>query len=543
MFSEPAVGEKFFGREEILDLLNKRVSALKDGYRQNVALTGQSLAGKTSILQHFLHSIKEEDFITVYVEVVKEPLTSFINKFVATLLYNTLNKLGEAVSVRSDDLLDKAQRRLPKTYNAIRHINSLIDHGDIDSSYSELLGLTSIIKEEVKISCIVILDEFDNLEHLGIKNPFLGFGKVIMVQKDTMYIVSSSRKETIKRILSEKLSLLFGNFEIVKVPGFDLKTAANFIDIKLSGFEIDDPIKKFLMIFTDGNPFYLNKIASHLKSTAIEKMSSFISKEIVADTILELVYNSGGAIHQYLMNFLLEILDTRYKETHISILTSIARGRNKQAEMSRALKIKQGELSKHLASLAGAGLISKSGVFYRIDDTMLEFWLKNVYQRRKEILVDGLFNRTGLFRQDMESYLSDFLESCEQDIFAKFTDLINQFANEKIQVDSKNICLPHFTKVETRIFPDGRRAIVASFRGRSWVIRPYEKELGETDIVEYIKDIKTLNMKLSNKIVIPLKEIDEMAKLLAKELKISIWDISIANMLLSVYGKEKVAVL
>ena len=48
MFSEPVIGERCFGREEVLELLNKRVLALKDGYRQNVALTGQSLSGTSS---------------------------------------------------------------------------------------------------------------------------------------------------------------------------------------------------------------------------------------------------------------------------------------------------------------------------------------------------------------------------------------------------------------------------------------------------------------------------------------------------------------
>ena len=84
------------------------------------------------------------------------------------------------------------------------------------------------VKEEIKKSCVVILDEFDNLEYIGVKNPFLSFGKVIMIQKDTMYIVSSSRNQIFKKILSEKLSLLFGNFEIVRVSGFDTRNARSF---------------------------------------------------------------------------------------------------------------------------------------------------------------------------------------------------------------------------------------------------------------------------------------------------------------------------
>src|SRR3989338_1136627 len=99
VFSEPAVGEAFFGREEVLELLNKRVTALKDGYRQNVALTGQSLSGKSSILYHFLYTLKEQALIPVYVEVVREGFESFANKFIATLIYNALTKMGEPVNI------------------------------------------------------------------------------------------------------------------------------------------------------------------------------------------------------------------------------------------------------------------------------------------------------------------------------------------------------------------------------------------------------------------------------------------------------------
>ena len=51
MFIEPVFGKKFFGREEVLGTLQKRVTSLKGGYRQNMALTGPMLAGKSSILR------------------------------------------------------------------------------------------------------------------------------------------------------------------------------------------------------------------------------------------------------------------------------------------------------------------------------------------------------------------------------------------------------------------------------------------------------------------------------------------------------------
>ncbi len=111
MFSEPAVGVKFFGREDVLELLNKRVLALKDGYRQNIALTGQSLSGKSSIILHFLHLIREEGFLPIYVEVVREAFGSFAHKFIATMLYNALKLRGVDPLMDFEKLLAKAREQ------------------------------------------------------------------------------------------------------------------------------------------------------------------------------------------------------------------------------------------------------------------------------------------------------------------------------------------------------------------------------------------------------------------------------------------------
>lgn len=542
MFSEPVVGERFFGRGEVLELLNKRVSALKDGYRQNVALTGQSLVGKTSILHHFLYSIKEEDFITIYVEVIKEPFRSFANRFLATLLYNALTKTGENAGFELEGLLDRAEERLPKTHSSIKHINSLIEKNDYESAYFNLLGLTSTLKDEIKKSCVVIFDEFDNLEYIGIKNPFLNFGKVIMIQKDTMYIVSSSRNQAFKKILSEKLSLLFGNFEIVKISGFDMENAKKFVDMRLSDFEIDNILKKFLVIFTDGNPFYLNHLARKAREIACERMSNYIDIDILASAIIETVYDSSGVIHQYLTNFILDLLDSRYKERYMAILMSIANSRNKLADIAKSLKIKQAEASKGLLQLSELGLISKYGIFYKLDDSLLGFWLEKVYQKRRNLLVDGIFNKAELFKSQIKAYISEFISESEKDIVQRLSELFNSFSNELVQIDSKQSRLPHFTRVEIKIFPDSKKYLAATFRGNTWLIQPYTDIVTENEIVEYIKNIKSLDYKILNKIVIPLNGIDENARLLAKELKISIWDISTLNNILSVYGKNKVTI-
>lgn len=543
MFSEPAVKDRFFGRDDILELLNKRVCALKEGYRQNVALTGQSLSGKSSIILHFLHTIREEGFVDIYVEIVKEPFVSFLDKFIATMLYSVFTKMGLGFDMDLEKLLESAEKALPKTYHGIKKVIDLADNEKFDEAYSEMLSLTSILKSETALPCIVILDEFDNLEHIGVKNPFLNFGKVIMVQKDTMYIVSSSRNRAIKKIISEKLSLLFGNFEVVKVANFDLASSEKFIDMKLAGFDIDNSLKQFLYVFTDGNPFYLDQIASRAKSLAIERMSSCIDNEVIEDAILDLVYSANGSIHQYLMNFLLNLLDSKTRDTHFSVLIAIANGHRKQSAISRNARCKPAETAKALTYLLEAGLLSKSGVFYRIDDSMLEFWLKFVYQRRKGLLIGGTFDSRILFKSGVKKYIADFEEDLSENSASRIARLFNLFSNELVEIESRHIRLPHFTKVEVKNFIDGKKFISASFNRNFWVVVPYESCVTENDIVDYIKNIKSLECKVSNKIIMPLKGMDENAKLLAKELKISIWDGSVTNELLYAYGMNRMAII
>jgi predicted transcriptional regulator/GTPase SAR1 family protein len=543
MFAQPAIGERFFGREEVLELLNKRILALKDGYRQNMAFTGQSLAGKTSILHHFLYTIKDESFIAIYIEIVKEPFRTFANRFVATLLYNSLVKIGVHTGTDISSIFDKAQRALPKTSLAIKQLNAMMERGDLDEAYSGLLGLTSVLKEEIKMPCVVILDEFDNLEHMGVKNPFLNFGKVIMLQKDTMYIVTSSRNQAIKKILSEKLSLLFGNFEIVKIAGFSLNTASDFIDSRLAGFDLDKEIKRFLIAFSDGNPFYLHHLTSSAKAIAIARMTSHIDRDIIAAAITEQLYESGGRIHQYLLSFILDLVDVKSREGYTAILTAIADGKNKQQSISRSLKMKPAEASKGLVKLAELGFITKSGVFHRIDDVVLEFWLKYVYRKRRDVIVDDIFNRMQRFEDEAGLYVAAFIEALGKDLIVKLSELFNLFSNELVPIESRQVKLPHFTKVEIKTLQDRRHVIIATFRGSSWIVEPFEKEVDDNDIIDYMRHLKASGLKISNKVIVPLKGIDENAKLLAKELKIAIWDTQTVNMLLNLYGKKRFVLL
>jgi hypothetical protein len=326
------------------------------------------------------------------------------------------------------------------------------------------------------------------------------------------------------------------------VANFDVKTSERFMDIKFNGIEMSAGLKKFLIMFTGGNPFYLGRIVTRVKEIALERPSSCVDAEMVAQAILELVYHANGVIHQYLMNFMLTVLD-KSRDGYLGILISIAEGHNTQSRIARVLKTKQVDISKGLAKLLELGILTRCGVFYAIEDVMLAFWAKSVYQRRKDLLIDGTFDKMELFRRDIIAHISGYERDCDKPATQRVAELFNLFANELVSIDAKNIRMPHFTKVDIKNPQDNNPMIAASFRGNYWLAQVYERPVNENDIVNYIKTAKASECKIGSKILIALGGMDENSKLLAKELKISIWDSLVADRLFTAYGMKRIVIL
>ena len=164
MFTQPVIGNDFFGRIDILETLNKRVSALASGYRQNIALSGQMMSGKSSILHHFIKNIDNRSVVPIYVEVKDKSFEAFADKFMATVLYAFFESESHPCSATDlDALIEEGEKVLPETTNAIKKIRDYISKKKYNMAYRDLLEITSRLKDETQKHCIVILDEFHNL--------------------------------------------------------------------------------------------------------------------------------------------------------------------------------------------------------------------------------------------------------------------------------------------------------------------------------------------------------------------------------------------
>jgi len=528
--------KEFFGRSEVLSLLDKRVHALKEGYRQNIAITGQCLAGKTYLLHHFLDSMKDPSILPIYVEVTDEPFSAFAERFMGTLLYAFLKLKG--VDVREDFwyLLEKAQEFMPQAVEVMQEIKNELEKKNFNKAYIDILNLTSIVKRETHVRCIVIFDEFQNLSYFRIKNPFIHFGKVIMIQKDTMYIISSSDKTAIKRILAEKLSLLFGNFEVVELRGFDFNSSREFLKNRLSDFDISEGLKSFIVAFTDGNPFYLDLICSRLRDLVMASGANVINTKIVVDALEGLYYAQRGPANQYFTN---KISSSYLNSSTMDVLVAIAKGLHTLRDIKESTGAGNSEISMRLRRLLELNIIFKNGNFYFFTDRGFLFWIKEVYDRSRTSLISSASRRQEQFTGDMHAYVNKFLFDLKKDCGHRIAGLFSKFRGEIIEVGQRRHRLPEFKKIDTIRLNRTSSILLAHKDKDLWTCHITEGLVREEDILSFAEENRRLKSKIINKVLIALDGIDVNATLLAKENKMWIWSLKKLNAVMDIYNQEK----
>lgn len=546
MFSDPVVGEHFFGRQEIIDLLVKRTRALKAGYRQNVAIIGHRQLGKSSILRHYLHLHRDPEILTIYVEIKLQALDFFVDQFIRALLYQFLNTLEPVNPTDSlADLSAKAAGLVPRTVSKISDIAHLLKHRHAEEAYSKLFELTTVIREETGKNCVVILDEFHRLGEFGIRNAFSDFGRRIMVQKDTMYVLASSAFSASRRILAEKLSLLFGHFERVYLEPFDFQTSFQFLEKKLTPSILPHSLKSFIVAYTDGHPFFLETIASRLKEIASAKAEIEISALSAAETFLKLLYESQGILNQYFSKLIAPWTQANSKGSHLLILAELARGTNRLKDISQAVNRRQTEVSRQLNELMEHELLVKNGVFYRFHDKLFKFWLREIYEK-KELSLLGTSGKAESFIARMLEIMTEFDELSRLDVSERVASLFGLFRNDLIEIGEKKRQLPHFTEIlkspSSEPLPNvsaGR--LIAKGHGRCWVCKIVGDKATEKEVLELVAGASGDDTAHSKtRVLVALQGLEENARLLAKEKRVLTLGLSRLNLLMDLYGKAPV---
>jgi hypothetical protein len=153
--------------------------------------------------------------------------------------------------------------------------------------------------------------------------------------------------------------------------------------------------------------------------------------------------------------------------------------------------------------------------------------------------VDNISEKSKNFRSDVTGVIQNFINNSKLDITARIKLLMESFNGEMVEIDSKLHRLVQFDKIE--ILEDGAKKYIGGYSsGKVYLVYIAKEHVDENNILEFMKDSMKYKPALGRRILIYFGDIDINAKIMAKEMKIWLWNLDTVNNIFDMFGKEKV---
>jgi len=538
--------EKFYGRKSILGLLKKRVLDFKDGYRQNIALIGDRYIGKTFILHKFLSEVSAKDAIQIYIDAEYKSVDYFCCKISSAILYEFSKKRSLPLHEDLNLLIESTQSLLPRTTASIKKIQKYLRYTRKLDAYKEAVALAQVFSMETGLFCVFVVDEFHCLEEWGVPEVFQELGKIIMTQKQSLYVFASSYAEQAHTILSEKLSLLFGNFEIVEVGAFDLKTCQKYVIQHLPRIQISEDLKDFLIDFTGGHPLYLRLLCEKLSGLSVIHQQREIFLPILSRAIEDILFDPWGVLSRHFDLIIHHLCSGKGNIIHADILIRLSQSKHRVKNLANAMGIKQSVVSSKINRLEAMGVVEKSGKSFYICDRLLKYWLCYIFRSRREVIEIDLLRQREKFREKFAQAVDDFRIQSRKEVTSRIIELLYCFDDESFQVDGRRYKLPIFKKIASETILEKKEAgfnvIRATTAGGDWLVLLNEGEIKEQDLTQMLSEIKRRFAKPKKCVLIALNDLDETARVRALQERMWIWNERELRTLLHIYNKSYIVV-
>lgn len=534
-----------FGREDILTTLQKRIHGFRNGYRQNVALLSRPLMGCSSILRALFCALKpSSSFLPVFITFSGRSLRQIIGSLTSCMLSGFLDAQGVSVEGGLDCLIARAQAFLPNTTARIKIIYSYLDKGKNYAALSEALELPQDIYSEGNIRCLLCLDNFEELQRLAGENIFEEWGKKIITQKNTMYIIASSSYLRAKEILSRGLSLLFGNFEVLDIRPYGVCSSSAFVCKKLKQAISKDYIK-LVVDLSAGIPFYLDRICRELSREVAVRRLMIVDEETFIQTFEGLLWDDWGVLNRLFLRRLSELLPQRQYEDYLTILVSLSLGYTRSRDIAVHLGRKEKNIQQRLSRFYSGGLIVRNGDFLYFADKMFAFWFRTVYTSKMECDCGNMTELRNGFRKELSRIIREFFSVLHKPIAKRIEELFELFHNEVVHIGRKKWTLSSFKDVRLLRPKDSnfQGMILARSPQAFWLVAINNGPLSDRDISRFVGECRKYgNQRLQKRIIITFGALETNAKLRALEEKVTTWETENLNSLFWLYNRPGIFV-
>lgn len=531
-----------FGREEILGRLEQRLEALKKGYRQNVGLVGHRFIGKTTLLRHLLKKSRQDrDLISLYVSVEGTDFDSFSERWLGALLQGFLLTQGIPFPEEFQTLVKISRSYIPKTLDAMREAKKEAFRKRTSNAFRQLLSLTGTLGRETGKKILLVLDEFQALGDLEVTDPFGLFGKEMMVQKDTFYLVTSSEPERCQEIFHHRLALLFGNFEIISLGPLSSGSVGQLVAHRLPGFPVPDADQRILSHLFDNDPCYFDLFCETASRIVQAEKPVGWSRSLMLEMVEQSLFSNQGALNRHFECELRNLLRFgRLLRPYLKALLAIANGRVKLLPIAAYMGRRVPETQKILQRLADEGMVEKKGLFYCLPNLLFRFWLRNVFQAKDRNLEPDEGPARVYFRSRLQEEIHRIEETERQDLTERISSLFREFRNEVVEIEERKMRCPAFLEIASRPTNGRYFPILGRTSQGRWFCQVARELLTEGDVAVFSEELKRFRRKPEQRILVALGGMELNARLMAQEAKIQIWDLDHFNALLDLYGQLKV---
>ncbi|MBF0619247.1 MAG: ATP-binding protein [Candidatus Omnitrophica bacterium] len=533
--------QSFIGRQHILDTIRKRVTDLKEGYRQNLALLGSLHVGKSTLLARVVSDMDDHAIVPVYLDLENRDFYYFAFKLTRSLLYQYARIKGLTVTEDLPALLDAVGAALPLSTAQIREIQAYLEKGKFSDACDLVLALPETFTQETGLSCVIVLDEFQAFEDFGIPDVFSKLAARITTQKRCLYIVASSYEAQAQIILAEKLTLLFGSFEVLTLAPLELKAAQVFIERRMGQVRMGLQLKNFLADFTGGRPLYLDIILQELINLSAIYKQEEIYAPLVVQSIENLIFSRWGALSRHFELITNRLCSGKNNRLVMPILFALANGKHKVKDITEALAVKQAPVAQKLSALITEEVVEKNGGYFHIKDTLMRYWVKYVFEKRVKAIELEPGRQKKEFKEEATRAISDFQVQSRKDLSSRVSELLHCFDNEQLKIHGRFYKMPAFHDVRALKMRQRNGSMMDVIQAETeegpWLLVLRKDPIAESDINAVADEAKKMGIRPRKCVLVSLSNLDEGARLRALEERMWIWNEMELNSFMSLFDK------
>lgn len=520
-----------FGRAELLDRLLRRAVGLTAGYRQNLALLGPPGIGKSTILQRAADLLKRHPPLLPVVLHVRDGSTmaEFVEQFGSTLLHRYWmdQRPADAGTLSFEALARLCQPYLPKTTALLAQAQARARRGRT-AALTALFEAPGQLRRESGRLCVILLDEFHRLSAWGAGTSYAALSRQVVVQQDTMYILASSAVPEARRILQERLAVLFGHFEVIPVEPFDLATSVRFLTEHAGLTELGLPTAIALADLAEGDPSVLDHMAKVLPAGRPATADDVVS------ALTALLFRPAGALALG-CHALLGRLPTARRPAVLPVLLAVAQGHHRIGAVSAATGRTTADVTRAIRMLAEHGLVVRRGVFCCVGRRLFRLWLEAVYRLQQGPVHVELPVAEQAFAETVRRWLQQATARAPQQVLETTAEMVRRFQNDLVELHGRRVRLPKLD-VHTLLMPGAPRAVVGQREAIRWLCVPYPTLVREADAVALLQALRHAAKPWTRRLVIALEGLEVNAKLLLQAHHCWVWELEDLNQLLDLYG-------